>query len=232
MSAAQEELLEDKVFRDLNWVAYNGGFVHSNNGSLTLKLSSFVVDINSYPVLFYFAESPFFDRTSNNSSIFGQALGDVRFQSFLATRKNFEGRLRQLSGLEYVVVYDPLELNVQIDGPNGKEISNIWVIAKQNRQKRMGIDDQVIVLAYYYIVGDSIYQAPSVAKVLTNRLVRGYANTKYCRLTFTVVIRDVFDADALYCCTTADFHSITWQHILSSRPDATESSSIEPFAAK
>jgi mediator of RNA polymerase II transcription subunit 6 len=62
-------------------------------------------------------------------------------------------------------------MNVQIDGPNGKELSNVWVIKKQDRVKRVGQEDQVTVLAFYYIVGDAIYQAPSVAKIMTNRLV-------------------------------------------------------------
>jgi hypothetical protein len=62
-------------------------------------------------------------------------------------------------------------MNVQIEGPNGKEFSNVWVIKKQERAKRAGQEDQVTVLAFYYIVGDAIYQAPSVAKIITNRMV-------------------------------------------------------------
>lgn len=84
----------------------------------------------------------------------------------------FEAQLRRLSGLEYVVAYDPLAMNVQIDGPNEKEFSNVWVIKKQDRAKRAGQEDQVTVLDFYYIVGDAIYRAPSVAKILTNRMVR------------------------------------------------------------
>ena len=90
---------------------------------------------------------------------------------WLNTRESFEAQLQRLSGLEYVVAYDPLKMNVQIDSPNGKEFSNVWVIKKQQRAKRAGQDDQVTVLAFYYIVGDAIYQAPSVAKVMSNRLV-------------------------------------------------------------
>jgi hypothetical protein len=76
-----------------------------------------------------------------------------------------------LSGLEYVAAYDPLAMNVQIDGPNGKEFSNVWVIKKQDRAKRAGQEDLVTVLDFYYIVGDAIYHAPSVAKIMTNRVV-------------------------------------------------------------
>jgi hypothetical protein len=28
----QEENLEEQYYRDPNWVAYNGGYIHSNNG--------------------------------------------------------------------------------------------------------------------------------------------------------------------------------------------------------
>jgi len=89
-------------------------------------------------VLFYFAQSPFFDRQSSNSSVFQQALSDYRFGHWLNTRESFEAQLRRLSGLEYVVALDPLAMNVQIDGPNGKEFSNVWVIKKQDRVKRAG----------------------------------------------------------------------------------------------
>ena len=170
MENKQEENFEEQYYRDPSWVAYNGGYIHSNNGNFVPGASH---STNAYlpAVLFYFAQSPFFDRQSSNSSVFQQALSDYRFAQWLNTRESFEAQLRRLSGLEYVVAYDPLALNVQIDGPNGKDFSNIWVIKKQDRVKRAGQDDQVTVLAFYYIVGDAIYQAPSVAKIMTNRMV-------------------------------------------------------------
>lgn len=170
MESQQHENPDEQYFRDSNWVAYNGGYIHSNNGDLGIlawrgKYADRAV------VLFYFAQSPFFDRQSSNSSVFQQALSDHRFAHWLNTRENFEAQLRRLSGLEYVVAYDPLAMNVQIDGPNGKEFSNVWVIKKQDRAKRAGQEDQVTVLDFYYIVGDAIYHAPSVAKIMTNRMV-------------------------------------------------------------
>ena len=166
----KEENLEEQYYRDPNWVANNGGYIHSNNGNFTPS-ASHSTNAHLPAVLFYFAQSPFFDRQSSNSSVFQQALSDYRFAHWLNTRESFEAQLRRLSGLEYVVAYDPLALNVQIDGPNGKDFSNVWVIKKQDRVKRAGQDDQVTVLAFYYIVGDAIYQAPSVAKIMTNRMV-------------------------------------------------------------
>jgi len=32
MENKQEEKLEEQYYRDPNWVAYNGGYIHSNNG--------------------------------------------------------------------------------------------------------------------------------------------------------------------------------------------------------
>jgi hypothetical protein len=34
MDNKQEESLDEQYFRDSNWVAYNGGYIHSNNGDL------------------------------------------------------------------------------------------------------------------------------------------------------------------------------------------------------
>ena len=135
------------------------------------RLYSALASLMLIIVLFYFATSPFFDPQSSNGSIFQQAMSDHRFLPWVGNRQIFEQQLQRLSGLEYVVAFDPRIMNVQIDGPNGKEISNVWVIRKQKRQKRAGHEDQVTVLAFYYIVGDVIYQAPSVGRILTNRLV-------------------------------------------------------------
>lgn len=77
-----------------------------------------------------------------------------------------------MSGLEYVVAHDPFESEARFEGPNGPELSNIWVINKQQRRKIGGQKDDVVVLAVYYVVGDSVYMAPSVHKAISNRTVR------------------------------------------------------------
>ena len=76
-----------------------------------------------------------------------------------------------MQGLEFVVSYDPLQAAAQTDNRFAHEPSNIWVIHKQNRRKRSGMDDEVTVIATYFIVGDCIYMAPSVASVVGNRIV-------------------------------------------------------------
>lgn len=122
-------------------------------------------------VLFYFAESPFFDSTSNNASLAIQANYNDAFRHFVETREAFEARLKTMQGLEFIVSYDPLQAAAQTDNRFAHEPSNIWVIRKQNRRKRSGMDDEVTVISTYFIVGDCIYMAPSVASVVGNRIV-------------------------------------------------------------
>jgi hypothetical protein len=123
-------------------------------------------------VLFYFAESPFFDATSNNASLAVQASYNDAFRHFVETREAFESRLKTMQGLEFMVAYDPLQAAAQSEAAFSQEPSNIWVVRKQTRRKRPGMDDEVIVLGIYYVVGDCIYMAPSVASVVGNRVVK------------------------------------------------------------
>lgn len=76
-----------------------------------------------------------------------------------------------MQGLEFIVAYDPLQAAAQSDTRFAHEPSNIWVIRKQTRQKRAGQEDEVAVLSTYFVVGDCIYMAPSVASVVGNRIV-------------------------------------------------------------
>ncbi|KAJ5778983.1 hypothetical protein N7457_006703 [Penicillium paradoxum] len=151
--AGQDASMEEILWRSPPHVQMMGGFLHSNN------------------ILFYFAESPFFDPTSNNASLAIQANYNDAFRHFVETREAFEARLKTMQGLEFVVSYDPLQAAAQTDNRFAHEPSNIWVIRKQNRRKRSGLDDEVIVMSTYFIVGDCIYMAPSVASVVGNRIL-------------------------------------------------------------
>lgn len=77
-----------------------------------------------------------------------------------------------MQGLEFVVAYDPLQAAAQTDTQFAHEPSNVWVIRKQMRRKRAGQEDEVVVLSTFFVVGDCIYMAPSVASVVGNRIVR------------------------------------------------------------
>jgi mediator of RNA polymerase II transcription subunit 6 len=119
--------------------------------------------IHSNSVLYYFSESPFFDKTSNNEVVFQQGLNNPNMTQFLATRELFEGRLKSMSGLEFIVAQEPAET-----GPGAG--TGVWVINKQTRRKRQGEEDEVTVHATYFIVGGNIYMAPSLADIISSRI--------------------------------------------------------------
>jgi mediator of RNA polymerase II transcription subunit 6 len=116
-------------------------------------------------VLPYFAESTFFDRTSNNATLATQAFYNPNMYHIIQTREAFEGRLRTMAGLEYMVVGDPSNNGTQ------PENSGVWVIRKQNRKKRQGREDEVTPISSYYVVGETVYMAPSVGNILASRMV-------------------------------------------------------------
>jgi MED6 mediator sub complex component len=161
-------------------------------------------------VLFYFAQSPFFDRQSNNNSVFLQATSDPRFIGWLATRENFEAQLRRIAGTEYVVIHDPIALKVHY--ANG-EPSNIWVIQKQIRRKRPGQEDEITPLSVYYIVGDAIYQAPTIAKLIGNRMVGPRLDNRSQPLMMKVIDSDFFKQTAVNSSSFASLFSSIRTHL-------------------
>lgn len=56
---------------------------------------------------------------------------------------------------------------------NGQNLENsgVWVIRKQDRKKRQGMDDEITPFSAYFVVGENIYMAPSVQNVLGSRMV-------------------------------------------------------------
>lgn len=141
-----EEALDEMVFRDDGALMEMQG-VHDNS------------------ILFYFARSPFFDHMSNNGLLFNQAMFNPKLAPILSTRAAFEGRLKTMSGLEYIVAEQPADMAPGMG-------TGVWVIRKQTRRKRSGMDDEITVHAIYFVVGGHIYQAPSVADVIGSKLVR------------------------------------------------------------
>ncbi|KAL2828284.1 MED6 mediator subfamily complex component-domain-containing protein [Aspergillus cavernicola] len=145
--------LEEILWRSPSHVQMMGGYLHSNN------------------ILFYFAESPFFDATSNNASLAIQANYNEAFRHFVETREAFEGRIKTMQGLEFIVAYDPLQAAAGSNAQFAHEPSNVWVIRKQTRRKRAGYEDEVVLLSTFFVVGDCIYMAPSVASIVGNRIL-------------------------------------------------------------
>lgn len=122
--------------------------------------------IHSNSVLYYFAGSPFFDPTSNNAVVVNQAMFNQGLRNVLGTREAFEAHLRGMSGLEYVVAQEPAEM-----GPGMG--TGVWVIRKQTRRKRNepGVEDDITVHADYFVVGENIYQAPTLGDILSAKIV-------------------------------------------------------------
>ncbi|KAK8161287.1 MED6 mediator subfamily complex component-domain-containing protein [Phyllosticta citrichinensis] len=109
----------------------------------------------------YFAESDYMDRTSNNWALLIQNQG----APWLADRDAFEARLRTMQGLEFMVVAEPERKPDAVD-------SGIYVLRKQNRRKRPGNhDDELTVLATYYVIGENIYQAASLEDIIGNKVL-------------------------------------------------------------
>ncbi|KAH6892340.1 putative MED6 mediator sub complex component [Thelonectria olida] len=120
--------------------------------------------LHSNTILFYFAESPFFERTSNNAVIMSQAMNNMAMYHYIQTREAFEARLKTMSGLEFIVGEEPAEM-----APGTG--TGVWVIRKQTRRKRYDEDDEVLVHASYFVVGENIYQAPNFSDILASRLM-------------------------------------------------------------
>jgi len=69
--------------------------------------------------------------------------------------------MQGMAGLEFVVAERPKEF-----GPGA-----VWVINKQLRKKRFAFEDDISVLATYFIVGINIYKAPTLADIISSRIV-------------------------------------------------------------
>ncbi|TLS26937.1 hypothetical protein PpBr36_04517 [Pyricularia pennisetigena] len=125
--------------------------------------------IHDNTILYYFAASPFFDPTSNNAVVFSQAVRNQSQLHIIATRQAFEARLREMSGLEYIVAQEPAET-----GPGMG--TGVWVIRKQTRRKVKDSNgfpapDEIEVHSDYFVVGENIYMAPSLANILSSRIL-------------------------------------------------------------
>ncbi|CAK7564812.1 MAG: Mediator of RNA polymerase II transcription subunit 6 [Sporothrix epigloea] len=120
--------------------------------------------IHSNSVLYYFMRSPYFDKTSNNNTVYNQAMHNHNMFPVLETRERFEDFLRSMSGVEYIVHQAPAEM-----APGTG--TGVWVIRKQLRRKRNdGQPDDLTVYADYFVVGYNIYQSPTLADVLSSRI--------------------------------------------------------------
>ncbi|PNH47223.1 hypothetical protein VD0004_g1049 [Verticillium dahliae] len=114
--------------------------------------------IHSNSVLFYFAESPFFDQSSNNGIYVHQAAFNPQMQAKMFTREQFEAVLSQMpNGVEFRVAHAPADM---VTG------TGVWVIVKQERERGKGVTP----IAHYFLVGENIYQAPTFGDIMNSKI--------------------------------------------------------------
>ncbi|KAL6719711.1 Mediator of RNA polymerase II transcription subunit 6 [Lecanora helva] len=163
MGSSQQPPLDEIQWNHPNMVQSIGG-ITTNTGKQTYPQVDILL-LTLKVVLPYFAESPFYDQTSNNAVLTVQAFSNPNMYHFLQTREAFEGRLRTMQGLEFMVTHDPSEKGTKV------EHSGVWVIGKQTRRKRQGMQDEVTPISSYYVVGINVYMAPSVGNIVGSRVL-------------------------------------------------------------
>lgn len=100
-------------------------------------------------VMEYFAQSPFYDPTSNNAVLRMQ----TQFSMDPGSGVNEAEELKRFVGVEFAVTHS--------DPPS------LFVIEKRDR---LG-PSETRAIACYYVLNNSIYQAPDLYSVLSNRLL-------------------------------------------------------------
>ncbi|ODQ67307.1 MED6-domain-containing protein [Nadsonia fulvescens var. elongata DSM 6958] len=100
-------------------------------------------------VLEYFAQSPFFDRSSNNQVLKMQS----QFNENLHTRTDLHKELQNMKGIEFVISFS--------------REPELWIVRKQNRLS----PQEVRPISTYFVVNENIYMAPSVLSVIQSRLL-------------------------------------------------------------
>lgn len=126
------ELLDEIQWKSPEWIQQFG--LHTGN------------------VLDYFAESPFYDRTSNNQVLrmqfqFQQIPPNVHPQRYL------QSKLTEMVGIEFIVAH--------VREPD------FWIIRKQRR-----LDPNTTLTEQdYYIIGANVYQSPKIYDILSARML-------------------------------------------------------------
>ncbi|GMM37728.1 mediator complex subunit [Saccharomycopsis crataegensis] len=114
--------------------------------------------LNSYNVLEYFSQSPFYDRASNNQVLKMQYQFHPHLMHMPQSHHEFVSALQKMSnGTEFVVHL------------NGEP--TFYIIRKQQRHSPGPAQSSVQILHDYYIINANIYQSPSVFGILNSRLL-------------------------------------------------------------
>nr|POF17764.1 mediator of rna polymerase ii transcription subunit 6 [Quercus suber] len=112
----------------------------------------------------YFSEMPFFDHASKNGLLLDQSMSNRDLFNITHDRHKFEDQLRRGKGVEFLVTGAPQKV---IGGGS----SGIYNMRKQDRKAGADGKEEIEVLGSYYFVGERVYQAPSMADVIENRML-------------------------------------------------------------
>ncbi|KAI9864622.1 MAG: Mediator of RNA polymerase II transcription subunit 6 [Trichoglossum hirsutum] len=89
-----------------------------------------------------------------------------------------------MQGLEFMVAFEPSRA---VGSQEGSE--NVWVIRKQNRRKRQGLEDEITVLGSYFVINENIYMAPSVGNVVGSKMLSALTSlTKFLSIASSLPI--------------------------------------------
>ena len=123
----------------------------------------------------YLAESPFFDHTTKNGLVVSQSRTNQPAFDLVRDRKRFEEQLRRQRGVEYLIAGEPQDVGRGEAGYAEGGRNGMWVIRKQDRERLRlpdgRFEEQLTTLGTYYVVGENLYQAPSVGDVVGNRFL-------------------------------------------------------------
>ena len=143
----------------------------------------------------YFADSPFFDWATKNGLIIKQADNDMHAYNLSWNRQALEDNLRRRNGTEYMIVGQPQPHPDPALAAQGFT-TGIYTIRRQDRQRaspdvyvrpphvitEKSLDGkgpwELTILGTYFIVGEAVYQAPSVFDIVGNRLLSAASSLK------------------------------------------------------
>ncbi|KAF1990172.1 MED6-domain-containing protein [Aulographum hederae CBS 113979] len=114
-------------------------------------------------VYHYFNMTPKIDLQSNFSVVLAQSGTNASMMHLQRDRGAFEEHLKSMSGIEYMIIDEPKTVEEEAEG--------VYVIHKRMRRKVAGEEDQLSVLACYYLIGEGIYRAPSIEQMLSARIL-------------------------------------------------------------
>lgn len=112
----------------------------------------------------YFKDSPFFDWTTKNGLELEQCSKALDSWIHAHDRKKFEAGIASRIGTEYMIVEGE---DMQFDKEGKPVKGGVWVLRKQERTRGGSLE----LLGTYFIVGENVYQAPSVGDILGARLL-------------------------------------------------------------